>query len=92
MEAYEDHLHSYHHTPLSSHTLSPYDTTVLAIDVFQKVEDKIGSDNSLSSHQEAGMTTTSKFFLNSAVELTSCWIRDVFDQSVTKFVIIDTCS
>ena len=88
MEAYEDHTHSYHpHATPSSHLHSPYETTLLAVDIFQKVEEE-GSEAegamgevSGGGPQGAGPSSQrSRFFINTAVELTTCWIRDIFDE------------
>lgn len=82
MEAYGDHAHFLHpHNP-SSHTLTPYDTTVLAVDIFQKVEDDLSSEGLPASRQggAGGGGQKTKFSINAAVELTACWIRDVFDE------------
>jgi hypothetical protein len=81
MEAYEDHTYSRRPT---SHSLPPYETTAFAVDVYQRVEDQIsaeGGRTSPTSKQGAGSTSQrSRFFINSAVELSVCWIRDVFDE------------
>ncbi len=46
--------------------------TVLAIDLFQTVEDEV--------EKGAGAVDRgNKFYINKAVEMSTCWIRDVFD-------------
>ena len=90
MEAYKDHAHSLHpHNP-ASHTLSPHDTTVLAVDVFQRLEDDLhaavgqeGGEYPVARQGVAGLGlggVPPRFYINGAVELTACWIRDVFDR------------
>lgn len=84
MEAYEDHTHScLPHNP-ASHAITPYETTVFAVDLFQRVEDEISLNNGGASpplkHGSGSTGQRSKFFINEAVELSTCWLRDVFDK------------
>ena len=84
MEAYDSHTHTFHPGRFMPHPLTPYETTVLAVDVFQKVEDEIEAGSGGNSPSRRGddvsSSAKSKFFINAAVELTSCWLRDVFDE------------
>ena len=77
MEAYEDHTHVGRPTP---HSLSPYDTTAFAVEVFQRVEDQINTEGGRASPTTTEFTSQKpRFTINLAVELSVCWIRDVFD-------------
>lgn len=84
MEAYRDHAHSLHpHNP-SSHSLPPSDITVLVVDMYQRVEDLLNMQgdgiyphSAVARGQGAGLG--SKFYINAAVELTACFIRNIFD-------------
>ncbi len=89
MEAYEDHTHSTHpHAPPSSHLHSPYEATLLAVDIFQKVEEEVGGAEGAVGEASSGGgaqgegpgSQRSRFFINTAVELSMCWIRDTFDE------------
>lgn len=81
MEAYEDYVHN--HRP-TSHALSPDETTAFAVDVFQRAEDQITAEGGGASpplkQGAASGSERSKFFINAAVELSVCWMRDVFDE------------
>ena len=70
IEIYSDHLTKVHLEGLLDHPIPPYDATCLAVDMFQKVE-----ETELLSAAAQAM----HFYLNSAVELSTCFLRDVFD-------------
>ena len=74
MSVHSDHFTKLHGNSLLDHPIPPYDATCLAVDMFQKVEDA-------DSAQSTGAATAQPmgFYLNSAVELSTCFLRDVFD-------------
>ena len=63
MEAFEDHTHQFGF----SHALSASEMTSLAVDMFQRAEDApvVANSNALE--------------LGRASELSTCWLRDVYD-------------
>ena len=78
LSIYSDHFAKLHGNSLLDHPIPPYDATCLAVDMFQKVEDT----DSAQSGTAAAMATAAQpmgFYLNSAVELSTCFLRDVFD-------------
>ena len=89
MEAYEDHVRDYHPSAVTpfSQLHSPYETTLLAVDIFQKLEEEGGGAEGGTVGVASGGTLKagsadqkSRFFINTAVELTTSWIRDIFDE------------
>ena len=75
MSIYSDHFTKVHGSGLLDHPIPPYDATCLAVDMFQKVEetDMAQSATAMAAHPMG-------FYLNSAVELSTCYLRDVFDM------------
>jgi len=89
MEAYKDHTHqlsSRGHPP--SHALSPYDCMCLAVDMYQRLEEVLGMEDSAFNPAPSSSSKTvtygkdhhQQFYINSAVDLTTSWIRDLYDQ------------
>ena len=73
MELYNSHTTDpAHKSSSSNHLLSFYDMIVLTVDMFQKVEEELEKGEGL-------VAGGNQFYINRAVELTTCWIRDVFD-------------
>ena len=70
MSIFSDHSSKSHQDGNLDHPISPYEATCLAVDMFQKVEE---TDTQSSSAQAVGL------YMNSAVELSTCFLRDVFD-------------
>lgn len=68
MEVYELHSLKCPADSPAEHVLSPYEMTCLAVDMFQRIEEA-----------NPELSESGKFHLNSAVELTTCWMRDVYD-------------
>ena len=61
-----------HKSSATNHELSFYDMTLLAIDLFQTVEEEVEKG-------EGPVARGDQFYINRAVEMTTCWIRDTFD-------------
>ena len=76
LSIYSDHFTKLHGNSLLDHPIPPYDATCLAVDMFQKVED---ADSAQSGSAAMATAQPMGFYLNSAVELSTCFLRDVFD-------------
>ncbi len=86
MEAYEDFAHQLsqqHPGHPASHGLSPYECMCLAVNMYQRMEDTLGLDDSTYSSASTLSRNTKdkqKLYINGAVDLTTSWIRDLYDK------------
>lgn len=70
MAIYDDHFTKAHNENQINHPVPPYEVTCLAVDMFQRVEE---------TDMHANVAQPIGFYINSAVELSTCFFRDVFD-------------